>query len=562
MATSKNLGRNVPVGGRGVELKLPKAVQEIQSLVDSGHYQDALERCESRLKLFPACLATRLIKSACLISLDLIDDATDELSLLVFEYPHSEDVYRQLFRAVSLSGDAVDALGVARRWVEAVPESRDAHLALSRSSEACFYTDEALEALLKALKIEPSNAETWFMLGTFYLTNARAREAAAALQKGLELHPSYQCARIRLGRAFEELGLFEKAEQEFNTVLAQGFNPEAFQRLSALNKVSSNDWLFKAAEKLLVVLPENSQERSHLANGLALVYEREQRFEDAAAAFIISNRIRSRNLPFDREALELQLASIRECFSAEFCASFEGGANSKRPIFIVGMPQSGSTLVEQMLASHSKVHGGGELSYLQRLCFSQRPGEFFDEFQNLGPAQRTGLGGQYLALIKQLNSLTAFVCDKQLNNWQYVGFIKAILPNAKIINVACETNASNLAIFKRHFGNSAIYGYTPEELKWYRGQYDALMAHWDEVLPGAVYHLNCEDLVDDPLGVSQRLLSYLGLAFEEDVLAPFEMQEAPDGDPNHQAAKRFSKDARHLWRAYEDTSLASLFQKD
>jgi len=248
-------------------------------------------------------------------------------------------------------------------------------------------------------------------------------------------------------------------------------------------------------------------------------------------------------------------------FTREFFAKREDlGDGSADPIFIVGLPRSGSTLVEQILASHSLIEGTTELRampYLAgRLGGKLKPGDpainYPQALEGLGSAGVKSLGGEYLGRAAMHRRLgRPFFIDKMPNNFAHVGLIRLILPRAKIIDVRRHPMACCLSNFKQYFGTGQEFTYSLSDLGRYYFDYVELMAHWDDILPGRVHRIHYEQLVRDPERASRDLFDYLELPFEEATLRFYDNKRPVRSASSEQVRQPIFHDALDHWKHFE-----------
>jgi tetratricopeptide (TPR) repeat protein len=292
--------------------------------------------------------------------------------------------------------------------------------------------------------------------------------------------------------------------------------------------------------------------RVYLNFTLGKSFEDEGKYEQAFAHFRTANALQRSVVPYDAERTAREFAWLKGIFTREFFAERTGaGYPAADPIFIVGLPRAGSTLVEQILASHSEVEGTRELPCLQTLV-AQMQGEFNRKLTGLKGEALARLGEQYLKNARIFRNLgRPRFTDKMLRNFLYIGLIHAILPRAKIIDVRRNPLDCCLANFKQMFGGAYPYSYDLAELGKYYNAYLDLMAHYDAVLPGKIHRTFYEELVEQPEAEIRKLLAYLALPFEEQCLKFYESRRAVRTSSSEQVRMPIFKHSLGSWRNYE-----------
>ncbi|HEU5286642.1 MAG TPA: sulfotransferase, partial [Sphingomicrobium sp.] len=298
--------------------------------------------------------------------------------------------------------------------------------------------------------------------------------------------------------------------------------------------------------------------------GKALEDRRED--EQAFAHYSEGNRIRAGQLHYDPQVITAHVEACEALFSRDFLAGRQGlGCAAPDPIFILGMPRAGSTLVEQILASHPLVEGTMELPDI--IALSRRVGRSDDEARSepgkgmrypailaeLTADELRALGQDYLDRTRiQRSSGKPFFIDKMPNNWTHTGFIRLILPNARIIDARRQPLACCFSNFKQHFARGQAFSYSLETLGAYYRDYVRLMAHFDWVLPGVVHRVIHEELVADPEAEIRRLLDALGLPFDDSCLRFYENTRPVRTASSEQVRRPISSEGLDQWRRFEE----------
>ncbi len=293
---------------------------------------------------------------------------------------------------------------------------------------------------------------------------------------------------------------------------------------------------------------------SHLHFALGKALEDQQQPARAFPHYEEGNRLRREGIPYDAAETTEQVDRTIAFFTPEFFAARDGwGCPAPDPIFILGMPRSGSTLVEQILASHPLVEGTAELPdipLLARKLFGRDGGP--EALAALSADDVRSLGEEYIERTKvQRREGKPFFIDKMPNNWVHVGLIRLILPNAKIIDARRHPLDCCVSNFRQHYARGQGFSYSLEDMGRYYADYVRLMAHFDRVQPGRVIRVIHEQLVDDPEAEIRRLLDALGLVFDPACLAFHETKRAVRTASSEQVRRPINREGIGQWRAYE-----------
>ena len=390
--------------------------------------------------------------------------------------------------------------------------------------------EEAIGLYRDVLSRHPDQPKVWMSLGHMLKTVGEQAEAIAGYRRAIELAPN-------LGEAWWSLA-------NLKTVRLSDDDIEAMRGALAGETIGDDDRL-----------------HLHFALGKALEDRRED--EAAFAEYSQGNRIRAGQLHYDPTVITAHVEASEALFTPSFLDERAGaGCAAPDPIFILGMPRAGSTLIEQILASHPLVEGTMELPDI--IALSQRAGRGeVDEraasasypaiLAELPPAELRALGQEYLDRTRiQRSSGKPFFIDKMPNNWAHAGFIRLILPNARIVDARRHPLACCFSNFKQHFARGQAFSYSLETVGAYYRDYVRLMAHFDLVMPGAVHRVIHEALVADPEAEIRRLLDVLGMPFDEACLRSHETVRPVRTASSEQVRRPISSEGLDQWRRFEE----------
>lgn len=385
----------------------------------------------------------------------------------------------------------------------------------------------AIELYARVLRTHARHPKTWMSYGHALKTVGRQADAIEAYRRSLALAP--------------QLG-------------------EAWWSLANLKTVTFSREDVAAMEAELARTDIGDEDRFHLHFALGKALEDEGRWEASFRHYEQGNALRRRDLGYEADETSLHVKRSKALFTPAFFAERAGqGCPAPDPIFIVGLPRSGSTLVEQILSSHSQVEGTQELpdiiamaKRLGGLAKRSSAGRYPDVLAELSPADLKVLGEEYLARAKVHRKLgRPFFIDKMPNNWAHLGLICLVLPNAKIVDARRHPLGCGFSGFKQHFARGQGFTYDLTDIGRYYADYVELMAHFDVVLPGRVHRVIYEQMVTDPEAETRRLLDYCGLPFEEACLRFYENERAVRTASSEQVRKPIFTDAADHWRNYD-----------
>jgi len=431
-------------------------------------------------------------------------EASNKLGVLLIHLERYEEAVAVLYRAVERrpsSAEALNGLALALRM-------------LDRPAEALLHAQ-------RAVAIRPDYAEALTNLGFAQLGLKRYDVALANIKRAIVLKPDFAMAYSDLGQTLQALGRLDEARAAYENAIARApRQPALFKLLGELKRYAADDPQLAAMEELARDLDALSpQQRLVLHFALGKAYGNLGRHDQSFDHLLEGNRLKRQQIVYDEPNFLGWLERVRAAISAELLQSRAGaGYPGTAPVFIVGMPRSGSTLIEQILASHPMVSARGELEDLNRLVWglaapSGAPERFPEVIPLLSDERLRALGRDYCAAVGAGDSGMTRVVDKMPGNFVFVGLISLALPNARILHTRRDPVDTCLSCFSTLFaGSSNLHTYNLGELGRYYRVYATLMAHWRTVLPPEMFlEVKYEDVVEDLEGEARRVIAHCGL---------------------------------------------------
>jgi len=462
-------------------------------------------------------------------------------------------------------GDMTEALALVERAVQLAPGFDLARDFLVRLLLQTNRLPEALEHA-ETLARSPVRSPGHDLLRASVLVRlGHQQQAGEIYEQLLARQPNQPQVWQNLGHVLKTLGKQSDAIQAYRqAVTHQPTMGEAWWSLANLKTVKLGAEDIAAMEAALKSLEPHEDEKKedvfHLHFSLGKAFEDAKAYAASFRHYDLGNRLRRTMVLHDPDAFSAEVAATAQTFTAAFIAEMgPGGCPAPDPIFIVGLPRSGSTLVEQILASHSQVEGTMELPEMMmiasRLQSRVDQGEFPDfraMIASLTPADRLRLGEEYVERTRvHRQTGRALFIDKMPNNWQHVGLIKLILPNAKIIDARRHPLGCCLSGWKQHFARGQTFSYDLADIGRYYRDYVALMAAYDEAAPGAVRRVVYEHMVENTEEEVRGLLDSLGLPFEQACLEFYNNDRAVRTASSEQVRQPIFTDAVEHWKRYE-----------
>jgi len=423
----------------------------------------------------------------------------------------------------------------------------------------------ALSQIERLLDKEPRNPGYLNLQAAILANLGDYADSIQVYETVLREHPRQPKVWMSYGHALRTAGRLEESVAAYRRAI--GMEPalgEAYWSLANLKTFRFSDAEMLAIRNALERTDLTNEDRLHFEFALGKAFEDEKSYAQSFSHYAQGNAIRRRLHPHSADENSRYVNRCKGQYTADFFAARTGaGWPDRSPIFIVGLPRAGSTLLEQILASHSQVEGTVELPDIPQLVRELagrevREGElqeapFFNAVAALDAAQLRRLGERYLESTRVHRKTTApFFVDKMPNNCQYVGFIHLILPNAKIIDARRHPLGCCFSGFKQHFARGQNFSYDLADMGRYYRDYVDLMAHVDAVLPGRVHRVFYESMIENTETEVRRLLDYCGLPFEEQCLRFYETDRAVRTPSSEQVRQPIFKDAMEHWRHYEE----------
>ena len=427
-------------------------------------------------------------------------------------------------------------------------------------SQILFEKNHPKLALIEAehaLRLDPDNAAVCHQMALVKAHLGDTDTAQTLYAKAIDIKPELTASRLALGHLAMEQGDFDKARQLFNTAAASADDPLSAQiALARLDKITTDSPVFQALEAALPsadkMLPQKAVSY-HFAMGDC--YEKLKRHDEAFAQFEKGAALKRSMIDYDPAETDKLTDDLISTFDASGVERLRQHAiPSEKPIFVVGMPRSGTTLTESILDAHPQVFGAGELNDLQSLF-----GRLGDGRTNVPQALATSSGDQlkrraedYVAVLSRLGGEAPRVVDKMPANFQMIGLIHGLMPNARIIHVTRDPLDICLSCYTRLFERSQLHSYDQVELGRYYNNYVRIMKHWQSLLPQGAFHtIRYEALVDDIDTVARSIIDYCGLDWTEACLEFYSGKRRVRTASVQQVRQPLYATSKEKWRRYE-----------
>ncbi|MDP6442054.1 MAG: sulfotransferase [Candidatus Poseidoniia archaeon] len=485
----------------------------------------------------------------------------------------AEDIYRSILKrdpnhveaARLLARIAMDheryheAEILLMRVVKNAPDYARAWIDLANTQNDQDKHHEATKSAHELLRITPESAESYMLYAGIIGSAGRHEAAIIAYEKAIKLSPQKAGAFSSMAHHLKTIGRQDEAIAAYrHSIAIKPDHTESYWSLVNLKTFQFKDEEIDTMQALLLKKDLSDESRVHLHNALGLEYESRKEYQKSFDNMTKCNQLRRKAESYDPVETESLHQKIITIFNAGFFEQDAADVSDVSPIFIVGLPRSGSTLLEQILASHTQVEGTYELSDLSRTMQSVRrqnprgKKSFPESLEHFNLQQWVAIGQGYLESTQKYRTDRAFFVDKNPNNFTFIGALKLALPNAKIINARRHPLDSCYGSYKQLFASGQSFSYDLVELGEYYLQYQNLMEYWHQVLPNFILDVHYENVVNDLETEVERILDFCGLPFEEHCLRFHETERAVKTASSEQVRQPLYSSSVNLWRNYEN----------
>ncbi|MBT6209683.1 MAG: tetratricopeptide repeat protein [Woeseia sp.] len=505
---------------------LPPELLSVRNMTAERRYFQAEELCRRFLKVNPKFVEGMRLLADLGVKSDVLDDAEFILESAVEFEPNNVFARHDYMTVLYRRQKYEESLQQAKLLVEGDPENLDFHISLANQLVAVGDYDAALKIYDDAIAQRPHSAELHLVHGHALKTIGDVEPAVAAYRHAYRSRPNFgdafwSLANLKTYRFTDaEVGAMHDSEKNSATVI---------------------------------------EDRAHLCFALGKHFEDTRKFADSARYYSQGNTLRKSQTRYDEQQMTARLDLQKEyCDEALFAAQDGSGHAAPDPIFIVGLPRAGSTLLEQILASHAQIDGTMELPNIPALAFRLAGRRRIDEeplypavLQDLSATQLEEFGRAFIEETRVHRSDAPFFIDKMPNNFRHIGLIHLILPNAKIIDARRHPMACCFSGYKQLFATGQEFTYGLEEIGLYYRDYVELMDHWDTVLPGKVLRVQYENVVADVETEVTRLLDFCGLPFEQSCVEFHQTDRSVRTPSSEQVRQPIYTSGLEQWRNFE-----------
>lgn len=526
------------------------------ALESAGNLSDAIVWYRRAIELRPGYLKAHINYGNTLAKLGNLEAAKAQYRAAIAADATFSEAHNNLANVLQMQGQFIESIAHYRQALAYQPKDPEIHSNLGTVYQAINRPDEAFRHYSAAIDIQPSLLDPHICLGALHSEYGDLTKAEEAYHHVLALSPEHPDALVGLAGIMIDLGRFNYATEFLNRAFKRSADhPWAWSLIPQVRKMTSQDgaWLRKAQQLLARTQPAlTEKERTRLLFAMGKYCDDTGAYDLAFAAYTKGNLLRRKfEGGFDRAKFTDLVDTLIATYDAGFFSRHPSPNTSSRPAFILGMPRSGTSLLEQILASHHQIFGAGELRFWTQVAASNRDAL-------LGKAWDTPMISQiaheYDQLLAKQAPDAAVVIDKMPTNFLWVGFIHAVLPQARILHTQRNPLDTCLSNYFQNYGLTHSFSFSTdlEDLVCYYSQYKRLMDHWRTVLPAGVFlDVPYEDIVDDQDGWSRKIIDFLELEWDERCLEFYKTERKVGTLSNWQVRQKIYKSSKQRWRNYE-----------
>jgi len=519
-----------------------------------------------------------------------IEDAIDEIKLLNEDYPNEPILFNIIGACYKSLGDLEASSKMFESAIEIKPDYAEAHFNYGVVLRGLNDSDGAIQSYKRAISIMPNYVDAYNNLGNLFKElgkedeaienyewaiaykhdffqahnnlglvqseNHQSELAIKSYQNAVRIAPDFLDAHFNLGITFAEIGNQKMAIKSFEKVLKiNSSHTESYRNLATVKVFKVKDPQIKFMESLLSNKELSNSEYIDLNFALASVYENLDDKDQQFKFLLEGNKLKKKQLNYSVDDDKKRFSVLKKMFKkplSQITINKDKKYNIQ-PIFIVGMPRSGTSLVEQILASHNDIFGAGELKNLAEYSIPLLNKILKSESKSISKKELTGLRSNYLSSISKIKTSKNIVVDKMPLNFQYIGLILSAMPEAKIIHIKRDARAICWSNYNNYFSSKGNgFSFDQSDLANYYNLYSDLMEFWHKTFPKKIYDLNYENLTFNQKEETQNLLNYCEVGWDENCLNFYDNNRAVKTVSSYQVRRKMYKGSSDAWKQYKE----------
>jgi len=520
-----------------------------------GRVEDAIAHYEQAIAITPDFAMSHNNLGIALRDLGRLEEAITHYEQAIAIMPNYAEAHSSLGNVLQELGRPKEAIAHHKQAIAVRPDYAEAHSNLGNALKELGRPEEAIAHYEQALAIQPDFAMAHYNLGISLDELGRPKEAIKRYEQALAIKPDYAEAHNNVGNALDELGRQEEAITHYEQALA--IRPDYAEAHRNLTKIKPKQEQVSTIEKLLKSPSLSETDAIHYHFALGNIYNDVKTFNKAFKHYDKANTLKRRAITYDSQEYTAYVDRLIEAYSRDYFEKITAcGSDSELPVFIVGMPRSGTSLVEQIISSHPLVYGAGELASFG--CFEESIAEQFKSSDTYPECMALcnesitlDFSKKYLKELRNHSLDAKRITDKMPVNFARIGLIKTLFPSARTIH--CQRNALDTCTsnFMNYFAVGNEYSFDLSELGHYYLDYERLMAHWNSLFPSEILGVQYEELVMNQEKVSRQLIEYIGLEWDDRCLDFHKTERAVNTFSSMQVRQPIYTHSINRWKHYE-----------
>ena len=529
-------------------------LEEVIKLYTSGLLEETINAVNELIKSHPSEPILFNVRGACYSSIGPSDNAINDFKKAISLKPDFAEAHYNLgviFQKIDQIDNAYNCYENALKLNHAYPQ---AHNNLGMISLKKRELNSAVKSFEWALAYNPNYVEAHNNLGAAFQELMLYKKAKEQYEKALSINPRFAQALNNLGATCEIFGLKNRALENYNNAIKEDPSYcEAHRNLSAIKKYKKNDPQIHQLESLYSNINLTKPDKKNLSFALAKVYEDLGENEKFFKFLNEGNNLRKQELNYSFASSNNFHLSLLKAFKSppKIISQNEKNKSTIRPIFVLGMPRSGTTLVEQIISSHHEVYGAGELNNLKKFATPIFLSHANSNNKVINDEDILSLRNNYLDSLSELNFKEKIMTDKMPINFRLIGFILSAIPEAKIVHVKRDARATCWSNYKHYFSSGNGFTFDQEDLSKFYGLYKEIMDFWHKLFPNKIYDLNYEKLTENQKKETEKLLKYCELDWDKKCLEFHKNDRGIKTASASQVRQKMYQGSSEAWKQYE-----------
>ena len=533
-------------------MTLESKINSVIALYSNGQIEKAIEGVEALIKDYPNEALLHNISGAFYQAIGQLNESLDSFEKAITINSDYAEAHYNLGFTLQQLGQLEAAMKSYEQAIAIKHAYPNAHNNLGAILQELGQLDAAVESYEQAIAIKPDYADAYNNLGNALRGLGQMDAGVNCLKKAIAIKPDFAQAHNNLGVSFQEQSQVDDAVKQYEKAIA--LKPDyvsAHHHLSVLKKYTASDPHIAQMQSLLSTGNLSQSDQTHLCFALAKVNEDLGKQDEFFEFLHEGNRLRKEELNYSLDNSKILSSTVKKMFSSTLSPSYE--PSTIQPIFIVGMLRSGTSLAEQIIASHHAVYGAGELNTLANLIEPILNDHLAKDKYKLSEKTFLSIRQEYLEALSRFNVPENVITDKMPLNCQYIGFILSAFPEAKIVHMKRDARATCWSIYKHYFSSAGNgWAYNLDDLAGFYGIYSNIMDFWHQTFPDKIYDLCYEDLTTNQEEETRKLLEYCELDWDENCLNFHTSKRAVKTASALQVRQKMYQGSSEAWKKHEE----------